>query len=207
MIEYPKIQSVFKRDEKTHKFIEGAWSIPEFGYLAPCLWDASEKIDGTNVRVNWSPCCGVSFGGRTDKAQVPTYLLAKLQELFTLEKFEKSFASTGLTLYGEGYGAKIQKGGGNYIPDSVNFALFDVLIDGWWLKREDVQGIAEALEIQTVPMVGQMTLYDAIAVAKAGIPSAYGDFQAEGYVLKTAYQLFDRRGHRIITKMKCKDWA
>ena len=27
---YPKIQSVYKRDNKTHKFIEGSFSLPEF---------------------------------------------------------------------------------------------------------------------------------------------------------------------------------
>lgn len=30
-----------------------------------------------------------------------------------------------VTIFGEGYGVKIQKGG-NYIPDDVNFILFDV---------------------------------------------------------------------------------
>ena len=83
---------------------------------------------------------------------MPTKLLAKLQELFITDKFEKSFGETTVTLYGEGYGATIQKGGGNYISDGVNFALFDVLIDNWWLKDPDVYGIAAALEIQTVPI-------------------------------------------------------
>ena len=30
MKEYHKIQSIYKRDEKTHKFIEGQFSLPEF---------------------------------------------------------------------------------------------------------------------------------------------------------------------------------
>lgn len=29
MDEYPKIQSIFKRDEATHKFIEGEFALPE----------------------------------------------------------------------------------------------------------------------------------------------------------------------------------
>ena len=60
--EYPKIQSVFKRNEETHKFIDGEWSLPEFQYLAPCLWRATEKIHGTNIRVGWNPALDGSGG-------------------------------------------------------------------------------------------------------------------------------------------------
>jgi len=40
---------------------------------------------------------------------------------------------------------KIQKGGGNYIADGVDFVLFDVWINGIWLERENVEDIAEKL--------------------------------------------------------------
>ena len=47
--EYPKIQSIFKRDENTHKFIDGVFSLPEFEYLKDNLWIWTEKIDGRNI--------------------------------------------------------------------------------------------------------------------------------------------------------------
>ena len=47
-----------------------------------------------------------------------------------------------VTLYGEGYGARIQKGGGKYLAKSCDFVLFDVKIGDWWLRREAVDEIA-----------------------------------------------------------------
>ena len=97
MKEYAKIQSVYKRDEKTHKFIEGNWSLPEFEYLKDNIWVWTEKVDGTNIRVMGHPerlhdlgsqgsHASVKFGGKTDNAQIPTFLLEKLQQTFTSEK-------------------------------------------------------------------------------------------------------------------------
>jgi len=207
MREYPKIQSIFKRDEKTHRFIEGEWSLPEFEYLKDNLWEATEKIDGTNIRVNWdAESREVRFGGRTDNAQVPTFLLASLQGLFPKEKFIENYPELSMTLFGEGYGAKIQKGGGNYIPDGVDFALFDVLIDGWWLYRGNIEDIAQNLGAKCVPLIGTTTLLEAINTIRGGLPSQYGAFEAEGIVLKPFVALTNRRGERIITKMKHKDF-
>ena len=207
MKEYPKIQSIFKRDERTHKFIEGEYALSEFAYLENNLWEATEKIDGTNIRVGWdSELQTVTFGGRTDNAQTPTFLLAKLQLLFPKEKFLALYPELSMTLYGEGYGAKIQKGGGNYIADGCNFALFDVFIGYWWLYRDDVEDIASHLGIECVPLVGNCVLQGAIGWIKDGLTSAYGNFQAEGMVLKPTVGLKDRRGHRIMTKLKHKDF-
>ena len=58
MIEYPHIDSVFKRymdGPNRGRLIEGEWTYPEFEYLAPCKWVGTEKVDGTNIRVQWYP--------------------------------------------------------------------------------------------------------------------------------------------------------
>jgi len=212
MIEYPKIQSLFKRDEKTRKFIMGQYSLPEFKYLKNNKWIFTEKIDGTNIRVDWEKDVltgkpeEVRFGGRTTNAQMPTFLYDKLNELFQKEKFKEIYPEMPMTLFGEGYGAKIQKGGGNYIADGVNFILFDVLIDGWWLKREDVIDVANKLGILSVPLIWIGDIEEAIDLVKNGLISQFGDFQAEGLVLKPEIELKTRAGHRIITKLKCKDF-
>lgn len=201
MKEYHKIQSVFKRDEKTHKFIMGEYSLPEFQFLEDCLWSCTEKVDGMNIRVQWEND-RVYFGGRTDRAQLPAFLYTKLYELFSTAKF---VGLPPLCLYGEGYGARIQKGGGRYIPDGVGFVLFDVMIDGLWLRCDDVEDIAEKLAISTVPVVACCNISGAIAYVQ-GMESCWGDFPAEGLVLKPAVELQTRRGHRIITKIKQKDF-
>ena len=80
MSEYHKIQSIFKRDMgKSKALIEGEWSLPEFEFLANNEWEFTEKVDGTNVRVIWRDGA-VTFGGRTDDAQMPVQLSQRLME-------------------------------------------------------------------------------------------------------------------------------
>jgi len=129
MTEYHKIQTLFKRDEKTKKIIEGSWTLPEIEYLKDNKWVFTEKVDGTNIRIMWNGSA-VTFGGKTDNASIPVFLLYKLQELFEgtpkRQKFIEKFGTEGnVCLYGEGYGVKIQSGG-NYFKDKNDFALFDV---------------------------------------------------------------------------------
>lgn len=203
---YPKIQSVYKREsEKPFRMLEGQFSTPELEYLANNVWVWTEKVDGTNIRVHWDGE-KVVLGGKSDNAQIPTFLLAKLQEMFPTSLLQEAFGETIVTLYGEGYGAKIQKGGGNYLSNSVSFVLFDVLIDGWWLRGDSTLDVAEKLSIDVVPVVGSGTLYEMVEVAKAGFRSVWGDFSAEGLVGKPLIELQDRQGRRILTKIKYKDF-
>lgn len=208
MSEYHKIQSIFKRDmaSKQKTLIEGQWTIPEYAYLANNIWTFTEKVDGTNIRVIFKDGI-VTFGGRTDDAQIPAQLVARLNELFLplAEKLTEMFEG-GAVLYGEGYGAKIQKGGGNYRPDQ-DFVLFDIKCGEWWLQRADVDDVAQKLGLEVVPIIGEGTLHDAIAAAKRGIISTWGEFQAEGIVARPKTELKTRNGHRIITKIKCRDFV
>ena len=207
MIVYPKIESIFKRDNKTHKFIEGKYTLPEFEYLKGNSWLFTEKVDGTNIRVIWNHKTGeLLFRSRTDVAQMPMFLLEKLHTLFPYGKFNSLYPDVSMCLYGEGYGAKIQKGGGNYIADGVDFVLFDVMIMDWWLKHDSIMDIAKKLELKVVPFLGIGTLQQAIDDVKKGFPSVIGKHEAEGIVLKPFVELRTRRGDRIITKLKTKDW-
>lgn len=204
MKEYHKINSLFKRDTKG-KIIENAWSLPEFEYLKDNIWVFSEKVDGTNCRIDWDKE-KLRFGGRTENSQMPIYLLEKLQELFPIEKFRTLYPDIPMTLYGEGYGAKIQKGGGNYKSDGVSFVLFDILVDKWWLQRHNLEDIASKLEIEVIPIIGEGTLESAISIIKKGLLSKWGNFKAEGLVLKPKIELKNRNGNRIITKVKHGDF-
>ncbi len=206
-MEYPKIETLYDRDPKTFKVIEGNWRLPVFEYLKDNTWVFTEKVDGTNVRVLWNIGV-VRFGGKTDNAQMPTFLLAKLRELFKVEKLAQVFPDldTPVTIYGEGYGAKIQKGGGNYNPSGVDIVLFDILVGRWWLERVDVEDVASKLGIRCVPIVGKGTLQGATNMVKEGFTSQWGNFPAEGLVLRPVVSLFTRVGHRVITKIKTKDF-
>jgi hypothetical protein len=207
--EYHKIQTLFKRDmtSKHKTLLEGQWTLPEFEYLAGNVWTFTEKVDGTNIRVIFKDG-GITFGGRTEDAQIPAQLVGRLNERFLplAAKLGEVFADGQAVLYGEGYGAKIQKGGGNYRPDQ-GFALFDVRVGQWWLQRDDVHDVAQKLGLDVAPVIGAGTLHDAVAWAKRGIQSTWGDFQAEGIVARPQIELNTRSGHRLIAKIKCRDFA
>lgn len=209
MSEYHKIQTVWLRDAANHNktILEGQWAKPEFEYLANNAWEWTEKIDGTNIRVWWDGE-RTRYGGRTDNAQIPRPLLAKLQELFGDNKVLQELGRDCI-LYGEGYGAKIQKGGGNYIPDGCSFILFDVKIGQWWLRRDDVYSIAGQLNILHVPVVNIGTLNDAVRLVREGLLSSTAavKHKAEGLVMRPVIDLWDRRGERIIAKVKARDFA
>ena len=209
MSEYHKIQSIFKRDmtSKRKTLIEGDWTLPEFEYLAGNAWTFTEKVDGTNIRVIFKDG-RITFGGRTDDAQIPAQLVARLNERFLplAAKLGEVFQDGSAVLYGEGYGAKIQKGGGNYRADQ-DFVLFDVRVGQWWLQRADVHDVAQKLGLDAVPVIGEGTLHDAVAWAKRGIRSTWGDFEAEGIVARTKTELMSRGGHRLVAKIKCRDFA
>jgi len=207
MKKYHKIQTVYKRDpdNRFKTLIEGDYSLPEFEYLKNNLWEFTEKVDGTNSRVMFDGK-NITFGGKTDKSQIPSDLVNKLNSKFLPEMklFEDDFKD-GVCLYGEGYGAKIQKGGGNYRPDQ-SFVLFDVMIGDWWLQRKDIESIAAAFGIRSVPIIGYGTLSDMVEKTRAGFDSQWGKFRAEGIVARPKIELKSRSGSRIITKIKYKDF-
>lgn len=225
MLTYPKIETLFVRDEATHKVNTSVIRRPEFGIISH--WLITEKIDGTNVRVRVRPSVEyvkwpteVSFLGRTDNAQMPKPLLDKLAEMFSLEAFEGMFeGAVEAILFGEGYGPKIQKGGGNY-RDDPSFRLFDVVVvtedHTWWLEWPNIEDVASKLGIKTVPMllIPQTCLADIAHGVRSGVCSRVADEDrcertgviAEGVVARTEPPLFDRRGHRVVWKLKTKDF-
>lgn len=211
MKQYQKIQTVYFRDpENSHKtLLEGTWAKPEFELLKDIDWICTEKIDGTNIRIMWDGE-NVRFGGKTDNAQIPTILIAALQDTFTNEKMKVCFPdSDNVCLYGEGYGKKIQKGG-NYLPDRADFILFDVKVGDWWLNRAANEDVARKLGIGVVPIMGIWKLEQAIEFVKKGFKSTIADnkdYIAEGLIMKPVTELFNRKGERVISKIKHKDFA
>lgn len=219
-MKYQKIDTLFLRDEK-NIIIPSMFTNPVFEELKDLKWEATEKIDGTNMRVEIMPLLDdnfkcvdahIEFKGRTDKAQIPDHLLKKMSELFKKEKLIEIFnlyeRPANITIFGEGYGMKIQKGG-NYIKNDVGFILFDVRVESWWLRREDLEKIANQLNIPIVPIIGYMTIEVACDYVKKGFKSTIAenkDYDAEGLVLKTRNDLLFRNGSRIITKIKTVDF-
>lgn len=206
-MEYHKINTIFERGED-FRVDETKLKSPVIGTIRE--WDVTEKIDGTNVRIMLSEAGEMKVGGRTDNAQMPGDLVMKLVNQFSAEKLKAAFWIDGVpvsaVLYGEGYGAGIQKGG-TYRTDKA-FVLFDVLVGGrWWLDREAVDDVAGKLSCDVVPYLGRMTMDQIIELVKVPFLSKIGTGMAEGIVARPIETLFDKRGERLIIKLKTRDFV
>lgn len=209
MKEYNKIETIYERDiNGTKKLIEGKYRNATVEYLANNEWEFTEKIDGTNIRIYWDGH-KITFGGRTERASIPSHLVNKLNAIFLNEEteqlFEQKFGETEVILFGEGYGTKIQACGNDYRPD-VGFILFDVLIGGNYQSRESIEDIAKAFDLEIVPIVLRGTIQDAVDFIKTKPNSTIGKAKMEGVVGRPKVELQDRCGHRLIVKIKRRDF-
>lgn len=208
MKQYEKIETVFCRDTNgTKRLILNNYRNPIIAYLKDNMRLFTEKVDGTNIRVHWDGH-KVEFGGRTDKAQIPGPLLNKLNEMFMTteveELFEQTWGDKDVILFGEGYGPKIQNGG-DYRPD-VSFILFDVLVGDNYQEREWVEKTAQMFNIDVVPIVLTGTIQDGIDYVMKHPRSTMGTAIMEGVVGRPMIELRDRRGERVIVKIKWEDF-
>lgn len=208
MKQYEKIETVFCRDTNgTKRLILDNYRNPTIAYLKDNMWSFTEKVDGTNIRVHWDGH-KVEFGGRTDKAQIPGTLLSKLNEMFATseaeELFEQTWGDKDVILFGEGYGPKIQNGG-DYRSD-VSFILFDVLVGDNYQEREWVEKTAQMFNIDVVPIVLTGTIQDGIDYVMKHPRSTMGTAMMEGVVGRPMIELRDRRGERVIVKIKWEDF-
>jgi len=203
---YHKIQSIYKRDGKG-KFTP-EYSLPEFELLKNIKWSWTEKVDGMclNTRVNIEESI-INHQGKTDRAIIPDELHNNLNKFFKsrLHLICDVFNQSNIEFLMEGYGPKIQNGGGNY-RDTQGFVLFDIKVNYNFLDRGDVEGIANMLSMDIIPIVGYGSLNEAIEYVKSGFNSTWGLFEAEGLVLRPSIELKRRNGGRIITKIKHKDF-
>lgn len=208
MKQYEKIETVFCRDTNgTKRLIPNDYRNPTVAYLKDNMWLFTEKVDGTNICVHWDGH-KVEFGGRTDKAQIPGPLLSKLNEIFATseaeELFEQTWGDKDVILFGEGYGPKIQNGG-EYRPD-VSFILFDVLVGDNYQEREWVEKTAQMFNIDVVPIVLTGSIQDGIDYVMKHPRSTMGTAMMEGVVGRPMIELRDRRGGRVIVKIKWEDF-
>ena len=207
MSEYHKRETLYERDEATHRLKpELILKNPTYALLKS--WQFTEKIDGTNIRCIWDCASGrLTFNGKTDNAQIHADLVKWLYEHVSEETMRTIFPETNVVIYGEGYGAGIQKGG-DY-SSTKKLIVFDILVDGkWWLNWQNTCDVATKLGLDVVPFIGEMTLEDATAMVRAGFQSKLNDgkMKAEGLVGRPAETLFDKKGARLIVKLKTKDF-
>lgn len=213
-MEYPKIETLYERGED---FAVDATRLrrPEFDLVKE--WVVTEKVDGTNIRAIFSIGGDLEVRGRTDRAQVPPGVIAAVHREISATGMADLFWNEDskpnqVILYGEGYGAKIQKGGG--YRDDQGFILFDVLVrcceeeHAFWLKPADVDDVAARLGVDSVPVLSRNATIPNIArTVREGFHSRLSDkVEPEGVVCRPRENLFDQRGRRVMFKLKAKDF-
>lgn len=232
-MKYPKVQTLWKRDENTHKVIKDDLSLSEFAL--PNKWVVSEKVDGTNVRVIYCKVTELDgeeqyvrkFAGKTDEAMLHPALIKRLEELFTFEKLAVTFPDVEeVILFGEGYGSKVNGIKGYGVE--AEFILFDVAVKNedeersfkvpyWWMTRANVKDIAQKLGVQVVyeftlqydlgGAVGWLRNAPLSVVARNNhklIP--VNPLVMEGIVCRTEPMLLTRDGSPLMWKLKLRDF-
>lgn len=212
---YHKIYAPWKRDPKSHKLtLEPVDDTSKMMINSGWLFDWTEKIDGTNIRVFWDGH-EVMIGGRTPAATLPPHLIKFLELKFPEELFEEHYGDKPIRLFGEGIGPKIQHSDKyNEEPKGYHsFMLFDVFIPtdshpigGWWLNQEAVASTAATTGCREAVFVETANLLDMRSAIEDGYKSNYGDFVAEGLVGRPDGGIFNRKGERVIYKLKGVDF-
>jgi len=117
---------------------------------------ATEKVDGTNVRIGWVEG-HLRFGGRTIELTSADplygfYPWAQAQEDRWTAFFEGlHLEGTDAVLFGEWYGPGVMKGG-RYGAEK-QFRAFDLMIDGFLLDHAVFTTICESAGIPMMPVV------------------------------------------------------
>lgn len=213
MTEYQKIETLFKFDNATKTYLPEFYN-PYVEYLKDNAWICSEKIDGTNVQVEYDGH-RVSFHGRTERTDFPKEVLAVLTETFADSEveFEQLFGDKHVILFMECYGGKIQ--GGLY-GGKERLIGFDVMVNGCYLDKMIIKDIFDKFGVETVVFFGVPKLEMAIDMVKdlAFDPTdkcaisphcEKGTTVREGLVCVPAMRIYDNQGKRIIVKIKARD--
>jgi hypothetical protein len=140
---------------------------------------------------------------KLQKAEMETLLHLPLTTATILYVFEAYCAEDAMSAFNRL--TSTQDGSKPQPPTSHDF----------WLSRENVDDVAAKLGIESVPVIGRGTLYDAISYVKhtpsyGGLMSTWSldiqPFEAEGIVARPVEDLFNRKGERIICKIKAVDF-
>ena len=187
---------------------EGSYREPELEYLAKNPWTYKRKLNGENMRVLWDGDQAV-WNGRTDNFSTDTTTAEYMNSTFAEEIFEEKFGRDKIVLlFGEHMGPKTQ--GNELCLDSTEFVLFDVNIASVWLEPKSLQSIANYFGLRTCydymrPEDEERDYTDTLEnLIDLTVRGEFADW--EGIVAVPSTGVFNRKGDRIICKIKNQDY-
>lgn len=179
---------------------------PLLAYLARFPWVYTRKVDGENIRIQWNGEQAL-WNGKSNKFQCSADFTDYMNSTFLEEIFEEKFGRDKVvTIFGEKMGPKTQRNELGLEKDEL--IIFDVNIDGTWLCKQDVKDIAGYFGARTVLDFMPSTDDDLALQLKTLIEMcADGRFKDwEGIVATPLVEMRDQAGHRVIVKIKNKDY-
>jgi len=211
---YEKFSSPFKKDEKFMNTEELSQQLPKG------KWILTEKIDGTNIRIILTKPDEegeriIHIGSRklilnpSDKGS-KVYL--DCLEDVNLNKIKEYFKDVNsiVVIYGEGYGAGVQKGG--IYSSKKRFRVFDIRIGKAYQDFNYVQKVCVDNQMNLVPIFGDVDtihfngcIEDLKNFNNTLIKEGVGG-KPEGLVYKFEPVLLNKYGERLIFKSKFKDY-
>ncbi len=211
---YTKFSSPFVKDEKYLNIDELSQELPIGN------WIKTEKIDGTNIRIiltkpDEEGNREILIGSRKlilnkeDKGSRQYLDCLKEVNLNKIKEYFEEIKST-VVIYGEGYGAGVQRGG-IYAKDK-NYRVFDIRIGLAYQDFEYVKKVCIDNQLNIVPIfsnVDEITYQECLESLRhfdgtlinegcGGVP--------EGLVYKFEPVLLNKYGERLIFKIKRKDF-
>lgn len=168
------------------------------------------KLDGTS--------CHISFNHHGLRFFTGCIKQATFEALFNKEELEGKFnelgyyknpavtTSTPITIFGEGFGGKVQGLSKRYGPD-VRFCAFDVKVGDVWLSVPDAHDVCNKLGIEFVHYVECST--DLLELDRErdrddewALRNGYGNHPSEGIVIRPLKEFTTNDGRRVIAKHK-----
>jgi len=221
-IEAPTISDGERSKKVGHRTLTLPWQYPdspkkwresELHYLANNLWAYRRKLDGENMRVMWDGEKAI-WSGKSDDFTCDEETTKMMNQKFQEEIFEEKFGrEKTVLLFGERMGPKCQ---GNELGlEESTFVLFDVKIGDVWLEPKNVVAIAKYFDVPSCydymqegvkPVMEGDGYVDTLTNLIKRVNK--GEFREwEGLVATPETGLCNRKGERLIVKVKNKDYG
>lgn len=187
------------------KKLEAQYREPILAMLADCDWEVRRKLDGENIRIQWNGEQAL-WNGKSNAFQCSADFTNYMNDTFLEEIFEEKFGrEKTVTIFGEKMGPKTQ---GNELGlDEDQLIIFDVNINGYWLDKWAVKEVADYFKVKTCYDYTDISEQYARPLPQIIQAVARGDFQNyEGLVATPKVEVKDQQGHRVIVKIKNKDY-